>query len=105
MTLCLEAPGNDQVEMDAKSVHRGFTATTTINRKDFGLTWKGKLKNGDAVVGDEVKIELDVEAVAKPVAMRLKLSGGRRGVRHCHLWGHGRRMRQPAACAAPGEKG
>lgn len=63
VTLTLEPPGNDQVGMDAKSVHRGFTATATINRKDFGVTWNGKLKSGDAVVGDQVKIELDIEAV------------------------------------------
>lgn len=63
VTLEMEAPGNEQVGMDSKSVHRGFTATTTVNRKDFGLLWNGKLKSGDAVIGDEVKIELDIEAV------------------------------------------
>jgi polyisoprenoid-binding protein YceI len=63
VVLTLEAPGNEQVGMDAKSVHRGFTATTTINRQDFGVKWNGKLKSGDAVVGDQVKIELDIEAV------------------------------------------
>ena len=63
VTLSLESPGNEQVGMDAKSVHRGFTATTTINRKDFGVTWNGKLKSGEAVVGDTVKIELNIEAV------------------------------------------
>jgi polyisoprenoid-binding protein YceI len=49
--------------MDGKSVHRGFTATTKLNRQDFGLKWNGTLKSGDAVIGDEVKIELDIEAV------------------------------------------
>lgn len=63
VTLTLEAPGDEQIGMDAKSVHRGFTATTTINRQDFGLTWNGTLKGGEAVVGNEVKIELDIEAV------------------------------------------
>jgi polyisoprenoid-binding protein YceI len=63
VTLSMEAPGNEQLGMDTKSVHRGFTATTTINRKDFGLKWNGTLKSGDAVIGDEVKIELDIEAV------------------------------------------
>lgn len=63
VTLSMEAPGNEQVGMDAKSVHRGFTATTKISRKDFGLKWNGTLKSGDAVIGDDVKIELDVEAV------------------------------------------
>jgi polyisoprenoid-binding protein YceI len=63
VTLSMEAPGNEQVGMDAKSVHRGFTATTTLNRQDFGLKWNGTLKSGDAVIGNEVKIELDIEAV------------------------------------------
>lgn len=39
-----------------------FEAETAINRKDFGLAW-GKLVEGVALVGDEVTIELAVEAV------------------------------------------
>lgn len=41
----------------------GFSATTKINRKDFGLTWNQALETGGFVVGDEVKISLDVELV------------------------------------------
>ncbi|HTV73322.1 MAG TPA: YceI family protein [Candidatus Acidoferrales bacterium] len=41
----------------------GYTAQGTINRKDFGLNWNAALETGGAVVGDEVKIELNVEAV------------------------------------------
>jgi polyisoprenoid-binding protein YceI len=63
VTLSLESPGSEQVGMDAKSVHRGFTATTMINRQDFGLKWNGTLKSGEAVVGNDIKIELDIEAV------------------------------------------
>jgi polyisoprenoid-binding protein YceI len=63
VTLSMEALGNEQVGMDAKSVHRGFTATTTLNRQDFGLKWNGTLKSGDSVIGNDVKIELDIEAV------------------------------------------
>ncbi len=63
VVLALETPGKEEPGMDKKSVHRGFTATTTINRKDFGLSWGGTLSSGDAVLGDEVKIELDIEAV------------------------------------------
>ena len=63
VVLKLDEPGKEETGMDGKSVHRGFTATTTINRKDFGLTWNGTLKSGDSVLGDDVKIELDVEAV------------------------------------------
>jgi len=61
VVLKLEDPGKAETGMDGKSVHRGFTATTTINRKDFGLTWNGTLKSGDAVLGDDVRIELDIE--------------------------------------------
>ncbi len=43
----------------------GFTATTTINRKDFGLTWNKVLETGGFVVGDDVNIRLDVEGTKK----------------------------------------
>jgi polyisoprenoid-binding protein YceI len=41
----------------------GVTATTTINRKDFGLTWNAALETGGILVGDQVIITLDVEFV------------------------------------------
>jgi polyisoprenoid-binding protein YceI len=41
----------------------GFTATTEINRKDWGLAWNATLETGGVLVGDKVKIELDIEAV------------------------------------------
>jgi polyisoprenoid-binding protein YceI len=41
----------------------GYAAHTTINRKDFGLAWNATLETGGVVVGDEVRIELNVEAV------------------------------------------
>jgi polyisoprenoid-binding protein YceI len=62
VVLKLEAPGKDQQDQRG-NVHRGFTATTTLNRKDFGLVWGGTVKSGDAVLADDVKIELDIEAV------------------------------------------
>jgi polyisoprenoid-binding protein YceI len=39
------------------------SATTKINRKDFGLTWNEALETGGILVGDEVTIGLDVEFV------------------------------------------
>jgi polyisoprenoid-binding protein YceI len=60
VVLKLETPGKEQPSQ--KGVARGFTATTTINRKDFGLLWAGKTGSGDAVLGDDIKIELDIEA-------------------------------------------
>jgi polyisoprenoid-binding protein YceI len=41
---------------------RAFSATTTIARKDYGLTWN-KLVDATPAVGDEIVITLDVEAV------------------------------------------
>jgi polyisoprenoid-binding protein YceI len=62
VVLNLQDPGKAQVGMDGKSVHRGFSATTMIDRKDFGLTFNGMLKSGDPVLSDEVRIEIDVDA-------------------------------------------
>jgi polyisoprenoid-binding protein YceI len=41
----------------------GLSATTRVNRKDFGLTWNTALETGGLLVGDEVTITLDVEFV------------------------------------------
>ncbi|MDR8020098.1 YceI family protein [Nesterenkonia aerolata] len=41
----------------------GFSATTTISRKEFGLTWNAALEAGGVLVGDKVKIELEVAFV------------------------------------------
>jgi polyisoprenoid-binding protein YceI len=43
----------------------GANASTTISRKDFGITWHRAIEAGGVVVGDEVKINIDVEAVEK----------------------------------------
>jgi len=41
----------------------GLSATTKINRKDFGLTWNAALETGGLLVGDEVAITLDLQFV------------------------------------------
>jgi polyisoprenoid-binding protein YceI len=43
----------------------GFEAETTLNRKDFGLTWNAALETGGFLVGDDVKVMLSVQAVAQ----------------------------------------
>jgi len=40
----------------------GFSATTRINRKDFGLTWNDTLETGGVLVGDDVEIRIDAAA-------------------------------------------
>jgi polyisoprenoid-binding protein YceI len=39
----------------------GLSATTKINRKDFGLTWNAALETGGLLVGEEVTISLEVQ--------------------------------------------
>ena len=41
----------------------GFTATTTINRHDFGVSWNAPLDDGGMVVGEIVEITIDAEAI------------------------------------------
>jgi len=41
----------------------GFTATTTISRKDFGLTYNAVIEAGRVVVGDAVTVTLEIEAI------------------------------------------
>ena len=41
----------------------GFEATTELSRADFGLQWNQALETGGVVIGDKVKVEIDVEAV------------------------------------------
>jgi polyisoprenoid-binding protein YceI len=43
----------------------GFEATGKLNRRDFGLLWNKTLDTGGMVVGDEIEIGLEVEAVLK----------------------------------------
>lgn len=44
----------------------GASASGRINRKEFGLSWHKVMEGGGLMVGDEVEILLDVEAVSKP---------------------------------------
>ncbi len=44
-----------------KVTKAGFTAETTINRQDFNVKWDNKLQDGSLVVGNDVKIMLEIE--------------------------------------------
>ena len=64
VVLDVEAP--EAMSKDPKgNERRGATATTTINRKDFGLTWNKPLEAGGVMVGDQVTINIDLELVKK----------------------------------------
>jgi polyisoprenoid-binding protein YceI len=45
----------------------GFVALARINRHDFGVSWNGSLDRGGLVVGDDVFLTLDVEAIQDTV--------------------------------------
>jgi len=66
VVLDVEAP--DAVSKVQGTERRGATATTTLNRKDFGLVWNKPVETGGVMVGDQVVITLDLELVKKPGA-------------------------------------
>jgi polyisoprenoid-binding protein YceI len=41
----------------------GFTVKTTLNRKDYGINWNKALDNGGFLLGDDVEVTLNLEAV------------------------------------------
>jgi polyisoprenoid-binding protein YceI len=67
VVLDMEAP-SAAVKSPYGNMVRGVSATTTINRKDFGLTWNKALEAGGLVVGEDVKIDLDIELTPPPPA-------------------------------------
>lgn len=56
----------------SKAKTRGFSGTTSINRKDFGLTWNVALETGGVLVGDDVKINVEAELIKKEAAAPAK---------------------------------
>lgn len=45
------------------AVSAGFSATTTLNRKDWGLVWNQALETGGFLVGDKLEVEIELELV------------------------------------------
>lgn len=64
ITVDVEGP-TPEVKDPWGNFRRGATATTKINRRDFGLTWNKVLDTGGLLVGDEVNIYVEVELVRK----------------------------------------
>jgi polyisoprenoid-binding protein YceI len=62
VALAVEGP-TPEVKDPWGGLRRGATASTVINRKDFGLAWNKALETGGVVVGDEVTITLEVEMI------------------------------------------
>jgi polyisoprenoid-binding protein YceI len=62
VTLTVEGP-TPEVKDPWGGYRIGATAETKIHRKDFGLTWNMALEAGGMLVGDEVKITIELEAM------------------------------------------
>jgi polyisoprenoid-binding protein YceI len=45
------------------NVRVGFEGETTINRKDWGLTWNAALETGGVLVSEKIKLEFDISAI------------------------------------------
>ena len=61
--VSLEVVYSGQAKDPMGNMHAGFSAYTTINRKDWGLSWNVALETGGLLVGDQIKIALEIEAV------------------------------------------
>ena len=64
ITVDVDGP-SPEVKDPGGNIRRGATGTLKINRKDFGMMWHKTLDNGGLVVGDDVKISVEVELVRK----------------------------------------
>ena len=63
--VVLDVEGPTPALKVGNGTRRGVSATTKINRKDFGVSWSRALDGGGVVVSDEVNITLDVELLLK----------------------------------------
>jgi len=59
----LEVENNGSIKDLRGNTRIGFTITGKINRKDFGLTWNKALEAGGVVVGDKVKIIIELQTI------------------------------------------
>src|SRR5260370_38036939 len=62
-SVSLEVVYSGQAKDPLGNMHAGFSAYTTINRKDWGLNWNMALETCGLLVGEDVKLALEVEAV------------------------------------------
>ena len=66
VTVEVEGPTTEQADPWG-NVRVGASATAKIKRSDFGIIWNAALEAGGVVVGDEIKIQLDVELIKDKV--------------------------------------
>jgi polyisoprenoid-binding protein YceI len=67
VTLAVETLGDAVRDMDGRR-RTGATAVATINRKDWGLNWNQALELGGVMVGEDVTLTIEIEAIAQESA-------------------------------------
>jgi polyisoprenoid-binding protein YceI len=63
--VALDVEGPSQAIVAQGATRIGASATTTLNRQDYGVKWSRNIDGGGVVVGDEVKVTLELELVKK----------------------------------------
>jgi polyisoprenoid-binding protein YceI len=66
--VVLDVEYSGQAKSPWGTTSAGFTANAKINRKDFGLTWNQALETGGVLVGDDIKITIELEVVKEEEA-------------------------------------
>lgn len=61
--VVLETEYNGQSKAPWGSTSAGFSASTKLNRKDWGLNWNVALETGGVLVGEEIQIDIELEIV------------------------------------------
>jgi polyisoprenoid-binding protein YceI len=68
VVLDVDGPAKEAKDPFSGTVRTGLSATTKVNRKDFGLNWNKAVETGGVLVGDDVTVGLEIELVKKDAA-------------------------------------
>jgi polyisoprenoid-binding protein YceI len=66
--VSLDVEYNGSAKSPWGTTNAGFSAKTTIRRKDWGLNWNVALETGGWLVGDDIHIAIELEIVKQPEA-------------------------------------
>jgi polyisoprenoid-binding protein YceI len=64
-TLALTVEFSGEAPDPWGNVRAGFATSTTLPRKDYGIVWNKALDNGGVILGEDVSVDINIEAVKK----------------------------------------
>ena len=50
--------------------HAGFTASVSLDRRDFGMAWNDRVESAGIIVGNRIDVDIDIEAVKQTAILR-----------------------------------